>query len=97
MHGQRQYRINFEDVLGRLVKYLVEGLVVAVAAYSIPSAKLDVSEIVTIGLVAAAVLSVLDTLSPQMGSSARMGSGLVIGANLAGGFTGTSGPRALRH
>ena len=93
MDGKRQYRINLEDVLARLVKYLVEGLVVAVAAYSIPAAKLDVTEIVTIGLVAAAVLSVLDTLSPQMGSSARMGSGLVIGANLAGGFNGNTGPR----
>ena len=95
MNGQRQYRINIEDVMGRILKYALEGGVVAIAAYSIPSAKLDLSEVCTIALVAAATLSVLDAVSPQMGSSARLGSGVVIGANLAGGFNHNNGIKAL--
>lgn len=95
MYGQRQYEINFADVMGRLVKYSLEGLVVGIAAYTLPSGRLDVHEVITIALVAAASLSVLDLVSPTIGSSARMGSGLVIGANLAGGLH-TGGPRMLR-
>ena len=82
-------QVNFQEVLKRIVKYLVEGLMVAIACYAIPKASLKVDEIGYIALIAAATFSVLDTYIPSMGDNARMGSGFGIGANLVrfpGGF-----------
>ncbi len=93
--NSRTYSIDWGNVIARLLKYSAEGVVLALACYSIPGGKLDVHEIVTIALVAAATMSVLDIASPSIGSSARMGSGLVIGANLAGGLH-QGGPKVLR-
>ena len=93
--GERRYSFDLHATMWNILKYAGEGLVVGLAAYTIPSAKLDVHEIVTIALVAAATLYVADVLSPTIGSSARVGSGLVIGANLAGGLQ-TGGPKMLR-
>ena len=96
MNGQREYRINFQDVVMRIVKYLLEGIVVAVAAYTIPNGKLDWHEVVTIALVAAAAMSLTDSVSPIMGSSARVGAGLAIGSNIAGGFN-RGAPKILKQ
>jgi ABC-type Co2+ transport system permease subunit len=78
---------NWEDVsniLKRIVKYLVEGLMVAIAAYAIPKKSLNLEEIALIALIAAATFSILDTYIPSMGVSARTGAGFGIGANLIG-------------
>ena len=82
-------RVNFQEVLKRIIKYLVEGLMVAIACYAIPKASLKVDEIGYIALVAAATFSVLDTYVPSMGETARTGAGFGNGANLVrfpGGF-----------
>jgi len=68
----------------RLIKYIVEGFFVALAAYVIPKRKLNVEEAMTIALVAAATFAILDTYLPSMGASARSGAGFGIGANLVG-------------
>lgn len=68
----------------RLVKYLIEGLIVGIAAFAIPRQSLDIEEIAFISLTAAASFSILDTYIPSMGVSARNGAGLGIGANLVG-------------
>jgi ABC-type Co2+ transport system permease subunit len=81
--------INLNEFVKRAIKYLVEGLMVAIAAYAIPKVRLNVEEIVTIGLTAAATFAVLDVFVPSMASSARGGAGFGIGANLVrfpGGF-----------
>jgi ABC-type Co2+ transport system permease subunit len=81
--------INVGELVKRIVKYLVEGLMVAIAAYAIPKRSLNIEEIVLIALTAAATFSILDTYVPSMGASARSGSGLGIGLNLVrfpGGF-----------
>jgi ABC-type Co2+ transport system permease subunit len=70
--------------LRRVVKYLVEGLMVAIAAYAIPKRSLNLDEVLLISLTAAATFSVLDTYVPSMGVSARSGAGFGIGANLVG-------------
>ena len=72
------------ELLRRVVKYLVEGLMVAIAAYAIPKRSLNLDEVLLISLTAAATLSVLDTYVPSMGVSARSGAGFGIGANLVG-------------
>ena len=81
--------INIGELVKRIIKYLVEGLMVAIAAYAIPKRSLNVEEIVLIALTAAATFSILDTYIPSMGVSARTGAGFGIGANLVqfpGGF-----------
>jgi len=44
---------DLAEFLKRVVKYLVEGLIVAIAVYAIPKKSLNVEEIVIIGLTAA--------------------------------------------
>ena len=81
--------INIGELVKRIIKYLVEGLMVAIAAYAIPKRSLNIEEIVLIALTAAATFSILDTYVPSMGSTARSGAGFGIGANLVkfpGGF-----------
>jgi len=70
--------------LAQIVKYLLEGLAVAVAAYFIPQRKSDVIEIVAIGFAAAATFMLLDLLAPTVGAGARQGAGFGIGLNQVG-------------
>ena len=66
------------------IKYLLEGIAVAVAAYFIPRKKVEVSEIIFIALSAAATFAVLDIFAPKVGDGARKGAGFGIGANTVG-------------
>ena len=75
---------NVQEIVRRIVKYLVEGLMVAVAAYAIPKKSMNLEEIALLALVAAATFSILDTYIPSIGSSARSGAGFGIGANMVG-------------
>jgi ABC-type Co2+ transport system permease subunit len=78
---------NWEDIseiIKRIIKYLVEGLMVAIVAFVIPQKPLKMEEIAIIALMAAATFSILDTFIPSMGVSARSGAGFGIGANLVG-------------
>jgi ABC-type Co2+ transport system permease subunit len=76
--------IDIAELVRRVIKYLVEGLMVAIAAYAIPKRSLNVEEIILIALTAAATFSILDTYIPSMGVSARSGAGMGIGFNLVG-------------
>jgi ABC-type Co2+ transport system permease subunit len=73
------------ELVKRAIKYLVEGLMVAIAAYAIPKGKgLTLEEVALIALTAAATFSILDTYIPSMGMTARTGAGFGIGANMVG-------------
>lgn len=76
--------IELGELLNRAIKYLVEGLMVAIAAFAIPNKSLNMDEIALIALTAAATFSILDTWIPTMGVSARTGAGWGIGANMVG-------------
>jgi len=78
--------MRFEELLKRAIKYIVEGIIVALAAFVIPKQSLKVEEVIVIALTAAATLAVLDTFIPSMGVSSRQGAGLAIGTGLAGGL-----------
>jgi len=73
---------DFGELLKRAIKYLVEGLMVAIAAYAIPKKSLNVDEIALLALTAAATFSILDTYVPSLAVGARSGAGFGIGANL---------------
>lgn len=76
--------VDFGELLKRAIKYLVEGLMVAIAAFAIPKRSLQLDEVALIALTAAATFSILDTYLPSMGVNARSGAGFGIGANLVG-------------
>jgi hypothetical protein len=76
--------LDLGELVKRAIKYVVEGILVAFAAYAIPQRKLNVNEIGLIAVVAAATFSILDTYVPTLAVSARSGAGFGIGANLVG-------------
>ena len=76
--------LDLGELIKRAVKYLVEGFMVAVAAYAIPKRSLNLDEVLLIALTAAATFSILDTYVPSMAVSARTGAGFGNGGNLVG-------------
>jgi len=78
--------LDTTEIMRRLVKYLIEGLCVAVVAYLIPRGrnKLNIEEILVIAVTAAATFAILDMYTPSIGNAARMGAGFGIGGNIAG-------------
>jgi hypothetical protein len=71
-----------------LIKYVLEGVAVALAAFYIPQRKTDPKEILMIALTAAAAFAVLDMFSPGVAAGARQGSGFGIGYNITRGMEG---------
>lgn len=77
--------LSVRDVVQRVLKLLVTGCAVALAAYYIPAGRrLKLEEVLMIGVSAAAVLAVLDAFAPSIGQSARSGIGLGLGVNMVG-------------
>lgn len=74
--------IDINEVIKRILKYLIEGIFVAIAAYTIPKQKLILEEVLVIGLMGACTFAVLDVFVPAVGQSTRQGAGMGIGFNL---------------
>ena len=72
------------EIINRMIKYLIEGLVVAAAAIFIPRRALPMDEVASLAVLAAVVFAILDAVSPSMGITARQGSSLGIGLRLSG-------------
>lgn len=72
------------DLVTRVIKYVLEGLAVAIAAYVIPGKTMRYGEVAMIALTATATFAILDIYAPSVGSSARTGAGFGIGAGLVG-------------
>jgi|TARA_B100000902_G_C26761109_1_gene645631 adenine deaminase len=77
-------QLDLGELVKRAVKYLVEGIMVAIVASVVPKQQLKLEEVGLIALTAAATFSILDTYVPSMAVSARSGAGFGIGANLVG-------------
>jgi ABC-type Co2+ transport system permease subunit len=75
---------SMAELMTRLIKYVLEGLAVAVACVIIPTKVYKMEEILTISVIAATVFAILDMLSPSVGLTARQGAGFGLGANLVG-------------
>jgi ABC-type Co2+ transport system permease subunit len=76
--------IDRGGLVASLVKYVLEGVAVAIAAYVIPGKTMARREIAMIALTATATFAILDIYAPSVGSSARTGAGFGIGAGLVG-------------
>ncbi len=83
--------VDIKEFVVRILKYVLEGSVVAVAAWLIPSKKPSLEEVFTLALVAAATFSILDLFLPSISDSARVGVGLGIGASLTPFGRGVAG------
>ena len=68
-----------KTIISKVVKYLVEGLAVALAAYYIPKRKLELAEIAAIGVSAAAIFAIIDVFGPSLSDPVKTGMGLGIG------------------
>lgn len=78
--------IDIDQFLKRAIKYLIEGIMVALVAFSIPKKQLNLEEVAMIGLTGAATFALLDVFSPSIGAATRSGVGMSVGAGLTGGI-----------
>ena len=69
-----------------LIKYLLEGFALAIAAYVIPNKKTKFNEIAGVTVFAALSLFLLDLFSGEIATGARFGAGVGVGLNLANAF-----------
>jgi hypothetical protein len=76
--------MDVNDLLTRVLKYVIEGAAVALACFFIPRKGLSMDEVTTIAVGAAAVFAVLDIFTPSIGVTARQGAGFGIGAQVVG-------------
>ena len=81
---QPTYSFDIWEALIRILKYAIEAIVVALAAYVLPKQKLQFNEIWMIALTAACLFSIFDLLSPSISAGARQGVGLGAGFRLVG-------------
>ena len=81
---ESKFAFESKELLIRILKYSVEGLVVAFAAFFLPGRRPDVEEVFVIGMIAAAMFAVLDLFAPAVGQSVRQGAGFGMGMNLIG-------------
>lgn len=79
--------VDLNEVVARAIKYVVEGLAVAAAAYYIPRRRMGLDEISVIAMTSAATFAVLDLMAPSIGANARKGAGFGIGSSMVGGPT----------
>lgn len=68
-----------------LVKYLLEGVAVAVAAYYLTNKRTNPQEVLMLGVIAAATFLILDQFAPAVAGGARQGAGFGVGYQLVGG------------
>lgn len=80
----RSLGIDFREIMARIIKYIIEGGAVAIAAYIIPKKGLTIQEIIMVALTAAAAFAILDLYAPAVGMYTRQGAGFGIGATMVG-------------
>jgi ABC-type Co2+ transport system permease subunit len=78
--------VDFTELVKRIIKYLVLGLVISVVAIVIPKKSLNLEEVIILALSAAATFSILDVFVPSMGESVRTGAATGLGINMIGGL-----------
>jgi hypothetical protein len=92
------FSLDWSDILKRAVKYLLEGLAVAFVAYYFTHGKLDMKEVIMLGITAAFVFAILDTFSPTVSLGLRFGAGFGIGQTMFGvapGMVGAAKPAGV--
>lgn len=83
--AESNFSIDGKEIIVRIIKYILEGAMVGIAAFLIPKQKPSLEEVLTVALVAAATFSLLDLFAPSVATSARLGAGLALGSGIVGG------------
>jgi len=74
--------MDSRELCKRVVKYVLEGLVVAIAACVLPKDKFRFEDVLALALVAASTFAIIDTMMPSLSYPLNMGVGFGLGANL---------------
>lgn len=93
MYDSTPWSFDFAEMLRRALKYLIEGLAVALVAYFILKDRFTVKEAVILGITAALTFAILDTFSPSVSLGMRFGTGFTLGSSLFGVAPGAMIPR----
>jgi hypothetical protein len=83
MYAWSPLSVDYGDIMKRALKYILEGLAVAFVAYWL--GKLELKEVLMLGMTAAAVFAILDTYSPTVSLGMRVGAGFGMGQSLFAG------------
>ena len=75
-----------KEVLTRLLKYLIQGLAVAIASHYIPKSTPKMSEVLMIALTAASTFAILEMYAPGIYKGALFGTGFTIGQGVVPGL-----------
>jgi len=75
---------DMSELIKRIVKYLVMGLMVALCLFLIPKKSMSIDEIALVALSTACIFSVIDTYLPSFSNSVKTGAGLGVGLQLIG-------------
>lgn len=79
--------MDLQKLLEKAMKYLLEGVLVAVIAHYLPSnMKVKPMALAMIAVMAGSALWLMDEFVPGMGNYARMGAGFSVGVKMAGGL-----------
>lgn len=76
--------MNSRELCKRVVKYVLQGLVIAIAAILLPKQKPDFEAVLALALVAAATFAIIDTMMPSLTMPVQLGVGIGIGSGLVG-------------
>jgi hypothetical protein len=77
---------NSRELCKRVVKYLIQGIVVAIAAILLQKPKPDFEAVIALSLVAGCTFAIIDTFMPSMTFPVQLGAGFSIGSNMIGGL-----------
>jgi len=82
--GQNVFQTIWDKLtINNLIKYFIQGIAVAVAAYVIPNRRTNYREVTIIAIVAALTFFTLDIFTDDVAKGARFGAGFGIGMSLA--------------
>lgn len=86
MHPYHMHHDNLTagELLKRAIKYIIEGVAVAVVAYLILKDRLHLTgkDILILAFTAAITFAILDTFAPTVSAGTKFGAGLGLGAGL---------------
>jgi hypothetical protein len=83
-YNSSAFSLDMKEILKRALKYLVEGLSVALVAYYFTKGKLDTKEIIMLGITAALTFAILDAFAPTVSLGVRLGAGFGVGQTMFG-------------
>jgi hypothetical protein len=76
---------DFSELVKKAIKYLCEGLIIGIVSYAIPKKKLDMEEVIIIGLSRRNIRRPRRVLS-QHRCQCKRRRGLLVGSGLTGGI-----------